>query len=271
MLAPEDVFLMLLNRLLDRLNIKPNDLTIYQVAMTHKSYQGEKGRAEFVSVTNHNERLEFLGDAVLDLLLADILIDLFPNENEGSLSKFRASLVNEAALAQVAHKLKLGDVLRMGKGELASQGREKPRLLASAYEALIGAIYKDQGLEFVRQQVETDFKNQVGTMESGSNLDLDYKTKLQETVQAVLKDVPVYEVTSMEGPAHDRTFTVAVKINQRLLATGMGRSKKQAEQIAAQKAMEILKNESGALDWDKKIKTNRYKIIEVEKKIKKSE
>lgn len=264
-LPQEEVFKNLLNQLLTTLNIIPKDLSIYEQAMTHKSYQGEKGKEELVTAKSHNEILEFLGDAVLDLLLADMLIEAFSNENEGVLSKKRAALVNEATLAEMALQLKLGDVLRMGRGELASAGREKPRLLASAYEALVGAIYKDQGLEFVHGIVKSSFKNKIHSMESGQTQDTDYKSKLQEMVQAVLKVAPVYELVSTEGPAHERTFTVGVKMNERLLATGIGKSKKQAEQVAAQKAMDVLINETGVLTWNHTIKTNRVKIIDISK------
>jgi ribonuclease-3 len=207
-------------------------------ALTHKSFAHElREKGE------HNEKFEFLGDAVLDLVLGEFLMELFPGDGEGGLSKKRASLVNEEVLSRLATDLELSKFLHLGKGETLTGGAQKPRLLASAYEALIGAIFLDGGYEIVRAFARRDFSKLIENLDPAQDFERDYKTRLQEMMQKDTKEAPVYELISEEGPPHDRTFTVCVRVKEVNLAMGTGRSKKVAEQEAAQKALEIISKE----------------------------
>lgn len=211
--------------------VKPELLT---QAMTHKSYSNEQGQP----ADAHNEKLEFLGDAVLALVLSEFLMEIFPADTEGNLSKKRASLVNEAVLAQIAQRLRLSEIIRLGKGEILSQGNQKPRLLASAYEALLGAIFSDGGYDAVKVLVLEHFKEVLKTMDTSEDFYSDFKTRLQETAQADLKATPIYEVTGEQGPSHNPQFEVSLSLLSSVVAKGVGRSKKIAEQEAARAALE---------------------------------
>lgn len=206
-------------------------------ALTHKSFHYESKRAS----QGHNEKIEFLGDAVLDLVLSELLMERFPSDSEGNLSKKRSSLVNENILAQIAKDLKITESLQMGKGELMSGGDKKPRLMASTYEALIGAVFLDGGFESARSWIRPHFVPLLEKFGSTDDFDSDHKTRLQEEVQAVMKEAPVYGLIKEEGPSHDKTFYVEVKIKGRALTTGNGKTKKAAEQEAARLALEIWK------------------------------
>ena len=208
-------------------------------ALTHRSYYHEKKRV----VTGHNEKFEFLGDAVLDLALSEILLQNFPQDGEGSLSKKRASLVNEEVLSQVASELKIHEFLLLGKGEFLTGGLSKPRLLASAYEAVLGSIFLDAGYEKVRELVQIHFMNILKQMELSNDFERDYKTRLQELTQKKVKVAPTYILDSEEGPAHDKIFTISLMLQDRMVSQASGKSKKQAEQEAARKAIEVLENE----------------------------
>lgn len=204
-------------------------------ALSHKSHVHESGPVPAA----HNERLEFLGDAVVDLALSEILTKTFPEDTEGALSKKRASLVNEAILARVAQNLALQDEIFLGKGELSSGGQKKPRILASAYEALVGAVFLDSGYEAALEMVNKHFVEllpAVAEQEAGAD---DFKTRLQEQVQALLKTTPSYSLLSESGPPHERIFSVQVQVNGRPVAQADGRSKKQAEQEAARIALNL--------------------------------
>ncbi|MBX3040270.1 MAG: ribonuclease III [Bdellovibrionaceae bacterium] len=202
-------------------------------AMTHKSHSYENRGSE-----GNNEKLEFLGDAVIDLVLGEYLMELFEKQDEGALSKKRASLVNEASLAAVAKDLELQNYLRLGKGETQSGGALKPRLLASAWEALAGALFLDAGFDLTRKLVREKFAGLIESLDPEQDYMADFKTRLQELAQKSLKATPVYEIESEEGPPHDRVFVVSVKVNGQELAQGQGRSKKTAEQEAAKIAIE---------------------------------
>lgn len=206
-------------------------------ALTHKSYHHEN---EYQSV-GHNERMEFLGDAVLGLVLSEALSQRFPEVNEGILSKMRASLVNEQVLAELALEMGLDRSIQLGKGERNSQGGQKPRILACSLEALIGAIFLDSSFEQARNVIVALFDRKLNTMVPDEAFGDDAKTRLQELVQERLKTVPVYEVVSSVGPAHEREFTVQLAIGGGIVAHGKGRSKKQAEQSAAAVALAKLK------------------------------
>lgn len=202
-------------------------------ALTHKSFSYEKNSGE-----GHNEKLEFLGDAVLDLVLGEYLMEIFADQEEGALSKKRASLVNENSLASVAKELDLQAELRLGKGEMQSGGATKPRLLASALEALVGAMYLDAGFEKTRLMIRRYFKPLIESFDPTQDFALDYKTRLQELAQKAHRVTPSYEIVSEEGPPHERLFTVALKLKEKEIARGTGRSKKMAEQEAARISLE---------------------------------
>ncbi len=207
-------------------------------ALTHKSFAHElRERGE------HNEKLEFLGDAVLDLILGEYLMELFPGDGEGGLSKKRASLVNEEVLANLATDLELPKNIYLGKGETITRGAQKPRILASAFEALLGAMFLDGGYEVVRSFVRRNYLNLIENLDPTQDFERDYKTRLQEVMQKETKEAPVYELISEEGPPHDRAFTVCVRVKEVNLAVGTGRSKKIAEQVAAKKGLDILSKE----------------------------
>jgi ribonuclease-3 len=205
--------------------VRPELLT---VAITHRS-TGEG---------THNETLEFLGDAVLSLAVSDLLMRDFPEAREGDLSKMRASLVNAEQLAHKARRVDLGRWLRLGKGEERSGGREKEKILAAAYEALLGAIYLDAGYEAARRVVEAQFDDLQRDPEAPGYRD--YKTRLQELTQRLYREMPVYTLTAEHGPDHEKEFVVELAIGGRVLGRGTGRSKKLAEQAAAMEALAAL-------------------------------
>ncbi|MCB0364549.1 MAG: ribonuclease III [Bdellovibrionaceae bacterium] len=206
-------------------------------ALTHKSFHNENGE----SSPGHNERLEFLGDAVLDLVLSDLLMQRFPELPEGDLSKIRASFVNEAVLAQMAQEFGLDQYMRLGRGEILTGGAAKPRILASALEAIIGAYYQDAGFQPSYEWISQLFGSRIDNLDLSLHFATDYKTRLQELVQERHKEAPRYAVTKSEGPDHEKTFYVDVRIGERVVASGQGRSKKSAEQEAARVALESLK------------------------------
>ncbi|RLF60409.1 MAG: ribonuclease III, partial [Thermoplasmata archaeon] len=185
------------------------------------------------------ERLEFLGDAVLDLCIGHLLMERFEDAEEGVLSKFRAMVVGETGLYQVAKALGLGAYLLLGKGEEQSGGREKPSILANTVEALIGALYLDAGFDKSMEITRKFFDpllDRLGTQE----MIQDFKSLLQEYTQQVYKTLPHYRLVAETGPAHDRTFKVALLLEGEVLAEGVGKSKKEAEQQAAKEAYECL-------------------------------
>ena len=185
------------------------------------------------------ERLEFLGDAVLDLAIADLLMRRFPEAKEGALSKERASIVNGRTLALKANEIELGARLRLGKGEEKSGGRDKTSILAAAFEAVIGAIYIDGGLAAAQGVVERLFAGEIG----GPAAERDYKTELQEIAYRQLRTQPVYELVATRGPDHAKRFTTRIRIAGRDLGLGEGGSKKQSEQAAARAAIGQLTQE----------------------------
>jgi ribonuclease-3 len=205
-------------------------------ALTHSSYANENPGIAPAS----NERLEFLGDAVLGLIVAENLFRDFPAMAEGEMTRLRSILVKQETLAQVAESIKLGAYLYLGKGEESSGGRDKPANLARALEALIAAVYLDHGYavteQFVLEILDAEL---LKTLYQGTIID--YKSQLQELLQAKAQQTPVYNLIETEGPDHDKKFTVEVKLGNDVLATGVGRSKKKAETEAARIALENLK------------------------------
>ncbi len=206
------------------------DVNLYEQALTHSSYAHEKGHP-FAD----NERLEFLGDAVLELVVSDFLFSRYPGLSEGKLTKLRADLVCEASLARLAFDLNLGRYLRLGKGEKAGGGASRPSLLADTVEALIGALYIDLGLETCRQVVLDLYRPILHELSEGV-LRRDFKSLLQEFAQARYGITPFYRITKQSGPDHCKTFEAEVIINSEPAGFGGGRSKKEAEQAAAKEA-----------------------------------
>jgi len=206
-------------------------------ALTHKSYVNELKE----KTDRDNERLEFLGDAVLSLIISEHIAATYSELSEGPLSKRRSHLVSEATLADVARKLELGRLLRLGRGEELSQGRDKDSLLANALEALLAAIYLDGGLaaarEFLLKVYAPVLRDVEEREDSGSSAgSSDYKTWLQEWCQKRYNQPPQYETVHESGPDHQKQFTIRVTIQGQVLGSGTGRSKKEAEQMAAQAA-----------------------------------
>lgn len=227
--------------LLKILNYKFHQQELLELAFTHKSHANELlGGAS--SVADDNERLEFLGDAVLDLILSDLLMKRFPSDHEGALSKKRASLVNEDSLCRMARDLNLDRYLKLGKGEIKTGGLQKPRILSSSFEALMGAIFQDSGYILVANIIEMLFRNEFQKLGSEAvTFSSDFKTRLQERAQSALrKSTPTYRVESESGPDHEKCFVVVVELDSQILARGSGKSKKAAEQDAAKAALENL-------------------------------
>ena len=206
-------------------------------AFMHSSYINEQ-QADLR--LEDNERLEFLGDAVLDLAISHILMELFLNAKEGDLSKYRAVIVDEAGLYQIAITLSLGNYLLLGKGEELSKGREKVSILANTVEALLGALYLDAGFDRSLEIIRRLFANQIKRIDT-HELANDFKSLLQEYTQHTYKTLPTYKLKEESGPPHDKTFKVALHINGEFLAHAEGKSKKEAEQKAAKEAFYCLR------------------------------
>ncbi len=212
-------------------------------AITHKSYLNElKSSASGGSggeTGKDNERLEFLGDAVLDLAVSEHLAAIYPISSEGELSKMKARIVSERALAKVGRRLSLGQYLLLGKGEELTRGREKPSLLADALEAIIAAIYFDGGFIAAKGFILTTFNEEIEGLEHPKGA-LDYKTELQEYCQREFDTLPHYRVLRESGPDHEKIFEVELTIRGEVYGLGKGRNKKEAEQQAAKEALEKL-------------------------------
>jgi ribonuclease III len=203
-------------------------------ALTHRSHANENPDLS----RPDNEKLEFLGDAVLDLVVGHLLMERFPNLREGQLSVTRSQVVSEEGLSALARELGLGDWLLLGKGELKGGGRFKPSILADALEAVIAAVYLDGGFSAAWSLVARLFEHSIDSVEETGFYD--FKTRLQELAQARLKEAPVYRVVSSSGPDHAKIFEVAVEIDGREWGRASGRSKKRAEQLAAANASFLL-------------------------------
>lgn len=217
-----------------KINYEFKDKTLLLEALTHSSWAHE-GKNEKVS----NERLEFLGDSVLSLVISEYLYKNRKDLEEGSLSKYRAEIVCEPSLARCARKIELGSFLRMGKGEEISGGRDRDSILADAMEALLAAVYLDGGLEAVRRGILDLFKEIIDEVLKGI-IYRDYKTRLQEVVQSMEVGKITYELVEEIGPDHNKTFVTQVKIGDVVLGIGQGKSKKESEQAAAMEALSKL-------------------------------
>jgi ribonuclease-3 len=233
MSAPLDpVSLERVARLEERLAAPLHDKALALSALTHKSYCNEhKGSAR-----TDNERLEYLGDAVVDLAIGHRLMERFPRADEGELSKLRALIVNEEGLARIARGLQLGDLLELGRGEDLSGGRDKSSVLADALEAVVGALYLCDGMPAVLTFVDRVFGEALDGVAQGRQ-GHDYKSQLQEEAQSRLKSSPRYRVVAERGPDHEKIFEVEVSIGAEVYARSTGRSKKEAEQQAARETL----------------------------------
>lgn len=209
-----------------------NDKLLYE-ALSHSSFANEnkKGRRS-------NERLEFLGDSVLSIVVSEYLFEHYTHLPEGELTRLRASLVCEKSLHEFAQKIHLGDYIMLGKGEENTGGRERPSILADAFEAVIASIFLDGGLEKAREFILKFVPENVTT--GGAVGFNDYKTILQEIVQKNPEEKVEYHLTDESGPDHDKKFTVQVQLNTNVIGEGTGKSKKQAEQMAAKEALELM-------------------------------
>lgn len=221
-----------LQKLAKQLQINFSDFSLLEQALLHRSYLNEHPEQ-----SSNNERLEFLGDAVLELVVTEYLYQEYPLP-EGELTLLRSAIVKKDNLADIARVLNLGEYLYLSKGEEKSGGREKSYLLANTVEAVIGAIYLDQGLvktrEFITRTVLITLEKIVN-----EKLHIDSKSLFQEKAQAITSITPEYQVIEESGPAHDRTFMMGVYLNNELIATGKGSSKQSAEQAAARNALAI--------------------------------
>ncbi len=223
----------ILSKLQEKIGLIFSDEKILFRAITHKSYAYEKG-------TESNERLEFLGDAVLNLIVTEFLYEHFPDLEEGDMSKLKSMLVGIETLYKIGKKLSLGEFLLLGKGEEQTAGREKKRLIGSAVEAIIASIYIDKGLEKAREVVVRWIKPFTKGIRKGKEIFWDWKSKLQEITQREKKGLPEYNVAKEFGPPHNRKFRIEVWIEGKKIASATGSSKKEAEQKAAKNALKKL-------------------------------
>lgn len=223
-------------KLLEKMGVKFRSPDLLDLAVTHRSFVHEHK----LPLEQSNERLEFLGDAVLGICIAEMLVHQFPEEAEGVLSKRRAALVNQKTLAKLAESLALGDALKLGKGEEKTGGRTKRSLLCDAFEAVIGALYLDQGIVAARKYIDKIFAELIPESKKVETSQ-DYKTRLQEFFQSQYKKSPRYTVVGEQGPDHSKTFEVKIELNGEAIAKGKGSSKREAEQDAAKNAFSILK------------------------------
>ncbi|TGB04838.1 ribonuclease III [Halobacillus salinus] len=216
----------------NKINIQFNDVSLLEQAFTHSSYVNEHRKTD----RQDNERLEFLGDAVLELGVSQYLYREFPDMAEGELTKFRASIVCEISLVQFANELNFQDLILLGKGEELTGGRNRPALLADVFEAFIGALYLDQGFDAVVRFLETYVYPKV--KKGAFSHAMDFKSQLQEYIQRDRNSKIEYEIVEERGPAHSREFIAHVRIQGETGGIGIGRTKKEAEQKAAQQALE---------------------------------
>lgn len=215
------------------------DRSLLRRSLTHRSYANEQPDPR----PQHNEALEFLGDAVLEFLVSSWLLELFPNLSEGTLSKMRAYMVSAVNLQKQAAKLRLGNYLLLNRGEEKTGGRNKSALQVDAYEALIAAIYLDRGIEAAKDFVRREFVLTLAEIDPQNLTNMDYKTALQEKLQAFGLPTPQYAIVESLGPDHNRVFQIELRVNGHCLATGEGTTIKAAHQAAARSALDHLEGE----------------------------
>jgi len=217
-----------------KLGVVFKDKRLLRQAFTHRSYINENRSNE----SGHNERLEFLGDAVLELVTTDFLYEKFPQGTEGDLTSYRAAMVNAITLAGVALSLGMNDLLLLSKGEAKDNGRARQYILANTYEAFVGALYLDQGYESAKKFIEKNLFPLIDEIVS-KKLWLDSKSFFQELAQEKVGITPSYSSLRESGPDHDKQFTVGIYLGKELVAEGTGKSKQEAEQEAARKGLEV--------------------------------
>jgi len=217
-----------------KINVTFEDKELLKQAFTHRSYINENRGIS----SDHNERLEFLGDAVLELIVTDYLFKTYPKFNEGEMTAYRSGLVNANTLSDVAKKLEMNEYLLLSRGEAKDTGRARQYILANTFEALVGAMFIDQGYEKTREFVARNLFDLIDEMTKKGGW-IDSKSLFQERAQEVVGITPSYTLIKEAGPDHDKSFTVGVYLNRELVATGDGRSKQDAEQEAAKKGLEV--------------------------------
>lgn len=218
-----------------RLDYKFNNITLLKNALVHSSYANEVR-----GTTHSNERLEFLGDSVLSIIVAEHIFYKFPEMPEGELTKLRASLVCEKSLCAFSRELGIGEYLLLGKGEDKNGGRERDSILADAFEAVLAAIYIDGGMDAAKKHIFNTVLRNIDNHIDDADSFKDYKTLLQEIIQRNPEESVSYILIDEQGPDHDKVFTVQVRLNSNVIGQGTGKSKKQAEQMAARQALKLM-------------------------------
>ncbi|MCS7233227.1 MAG: ribonuclease III [Synergistetes bacterium] len=226
----------MIDELQKNLSYRFSNIELLKEALTHPSYAHEHG------LEKDNERLEFLGDAVISLVVTEYLLNQYPERKEGELALIRARLVSRGTLAYLADKIGMGPFLLLGNGDNRQGVREKKSTLANVFEAIVGAIYLDGGLEEARKFLLPLFELALLELRNSSFKMKDPKTELQEILQGKFRDLPKYELVSVEGPSHAPTFRVKVLFRGQILGFGVGKSRKEAEKDAAEKALEAIKS-----------------------------
>ena len=215
------------------LNYIFNDKDFLKAALTHSSYANENK----LGIINSNERLEFLGDAILNLMVSQYLYKKYPNYSEGELTKIRAKVVCESSLAYIARRIHVGDYLLLGKGEESTGGRKRESILADTVEAIIGAVYMDSDYNTTDESLRNKFEENIVKAVADGDLFSDYKTELQEKYQKYSNCKIEYSIIKEEGPEHNKIFFMEVYLNGEVIGSGNGRNKKEAEQMAAKEAL----------------------------------
>lgn len=219
-----------------RVGVKFRNKDLLTQAFTHRSYVNENSRLPH----GHNERLEFLGDAVLELITTDFLYNKYSSQNEGELTAYRSALVNASIIAEVAGEIGMNEFLLLSKGEAKDTGKARTYILANTYEAFLGALYLDQGYEPSRKFVTETLIPKIDTIVK-KKLYRDGKSLVQEKAQEIIGHTPSYRTVSATGPDHDKQFVIGIYFGDELIATGKGKSKQEAEQNAAREALEVKK------------------------------
>lgn len=224
-----------LDLLMDTIGYKFKNIDLLKEAITHSSYANEHSYLKI----NDNEKLEFLGDSVMDLITTEYITELYDFFREGELSKIKSQIISEAVFSTISEDINLGDYLLLSNGEIVSGGKKKKSILGDAFEALIGAIFKDSNYETAREVALRFLKDKIEHLNEIEGV-LDYKTELQEYVQSKYKIIPEYVLIETTGPDHSKTFKVSCVVNGKVMGYGTAKSKKKAEKIAAQHALENL-------------------------------
>lgn len=225
-----------LDEIQENLNYRFEDIELLETALTHSSYANEHG----MHASKSNQRLEFLGDTVLGLVVSEYLFMKYPFYPEGELTKIRAKVVSEPSLALAARRINLGSFLLLGKGEESTGGRDRDSILADASEAVTGAIFMDSNYETVKEFLLKNFETIIVKAVAKGSLFIDYKTGLQEKLQKVTREKLVYTVVKEEGPDHNKLFHIDVSVGGDVIGSGIGRNKKEAEQMAAKEALILM-------------------------------